>query len=130
MEQHKLKRSLARIVGLQAQQEEKRAVRKAVIVLATAAVALNVLASPSAAEARGGYWRGGIGPAVAGGLIAGAVIGGLASSAYAFAPDYGYYGARPYYGPPIGYAAPVYYGHPYYYRSSEYGGQPQPFPYP
>ena len=41
----------------------------------------------------GGGWRGpGFGP-VAGGLIAGAVIGGMASSAYAWAPGYGYYGA-------------------------------------
>jgi hypothetical protein len=62
-------------------------------------------------------------------LIAGAVIGGLASSAYAWGPGYGYaYGPGPYVVP--GYAAPAYYGYPYYYRSSEFGGQPLPYPYP
>jgi hypothetical protein len=63
--------------------------RKAAIVLATAgAFALTGVASPSPAQARGGF-----GPALAGGLIAGAVIGGLASSAYAWGPGYGgYYG--------------------------------------
>jgi hypothetical protein len=103
-------------------------VRKAVIVLATAAVALNGIALPSPAEARGGFWRGGFGPAIAGGLI----IGGLASSAYAWGPGYGYYGAYGprYYGPYAvpGYAAP--YGYPYYYDTSRFGGQPQGNPYP
>jgi hypothetical protein len=79
----------------------------------------------------GGGWRGpGFGP-VAGGLIAGAVIGGVASSAYAWAPGYGYYGG---YAPDYdrgcpergngeyyncgsyampGYGAPAYYGYGY-----------------
>ncbi|MGY4486517.1 hypothetical protein ACVWWR_005708 [Bradyrhizobium sp. LM3.2] len=39
-------------------------------------------------------------------MIAGAVFGGLASSAYAYGPGYGYYGYPGYYG---GYA-PAYYG--------------------
>jgi hypothetical protein len=58
--------------------------------------------------------------ALAGGLIAGAVIGGLASSAYAYGPGYGYYGgyAPAYYAPAYyggyydGYG-PAYYGYPY-----------------
>jgi hypothetical protein len=80
----------------------------------------------------GGGWRGpGFGPALAGGLIAGAVIGGLASSAYAWGPGYGYYDAyapvydrgcpEPGYGEYYncgayavpGYGAPAYYGYPY-----------------
>jgi len=114
----------------QAQQEEARVVRKSVVMLATAAVVLNGIALTSPAEARGGFGRGGFGPAIAGGLIAGAVIGGLASSAYAAGPGYyGGYGPG-YYGAYAGYA-PAYYGYPYYhYRSSEFGGQPQPYPYP
>ena len=81
--------------------------KKAILALATAAVVgFTALAAPSPAEAR---WRGGgFGPALAGGLIAGALIGGIASSAYAYGPRYGYYGgyAPSYYG---GYA-PAYYG--------------------
>jgi hypothetical protein len=81
--------------------------RTAAIGLATAgALVLAAIASPGPAEARGGFWRGGFGPGLAGGFIAGAVIGGLASSAYAWGPAYGYYG---------GYA-PAYYGYgPAYY---------------
>jgi hypothetical protein len=90
--------------------------RKAVLALVTAAtVGVAALAAPSPAHA----WRGGWGPGLAGGLIAGALIGGIASSAYAYGPGYGYYG-RPYgyYG---GGYAPAYYGgygyYPgYYYR--------------
>jgi hypothetical protein len=78
--------------------------RKAVLILATTAtLGFAALAAPAPAEARGGF-----GPGLAGGLIAGAVIGGLASSAYAYGPGYGYYGgyAPAYYD---GYA-PAYYG--------------------
>lgn len=69
--------------------------------IAAGVVALACIASPRPAEA----WRGRIGPGLAGGLVAGAVIGGLAgSSAYAWAPGYGYdYG---YYGPGYGYYGP------------------------
>jgi hypothetical protein len=79
--------------------------KKTALVLATAGVlGLSAVAAPTPAEAR---WRGGFGPALAGGLIAGAVIGGIASSAYAYGPGYGYYDGYPgYYG---GYA-PAYYG--------------------
>mgnify|MGYP003546485703 CR=1 FL=1 len=85
--------------------------------LATAAVVgFTALAAPSPAEA---HWRGrGFGPGLAGGLIAAAVIGGIASSAYAYGPRYGYYGgyAPAYYG---GYGyAPAYYG----YAPAYYGG--------
>ena len=95
--------------------------KKAAMALATAAVVgFTTLAAPSPAEA---HWRGGgFGPGLAGGLIAAAVIGGIASSAYAYGPRYGYYGgyAPAYYG---GYApayyggyAPAYYGYaPAYY---------------
>jgi len=97
--------------------------RKTALVLATAgAVGLAAVAAPRPAEA---HWRGGFGPALAGGLIAGAVIGGLASSAYAYGPyDYAY--APAYYGgydpyPWGGYTttyystgyAPAYYGYRY-----------------
>ena len=62
---------------------------------AAGVLALACIASPHPAEA----WRGRIGPGLAGGLAAGAIIGGLAaSSAYAWAPGYGYYGPY-YYGP-------------------------------
>jgi len=74
------------------------------------------LAAPTPAEAR---WRGGFGPALAGGLIAGAVFGGLASSAYAYGPGYGYYG------PGYGYYAPRYYGG---YAPAYYGGY-DPYPW-
>ncbi len=66
--------------------------RKAPLALAAAAVLglTATSAAPSPAEAR---WRGGgFFPGVAGGLIAGAVIGGIASSAYAYGPGYGYGG--------------------------------------
>src|SRR5262249_57395490 len=66
--------------------------RKAVSALATAAtIGVIALATPSPAHAWRGGW-GGWGPGLAGGLIAGAVIGGIASSAYAYGPGYGYYG--------------------------------------
>ncbi|MHC2625957.1 hypothetical protein ACVIW2_007989 [Bradyrhizobium huanghuaihaiense] len=79
---------------------------KTALVLATVGtLGLSAVAAPTPAEAR---WRGGFGPALAGGLIAGAVIGGLASSAYAYGPGYGYYG--PGYGYYGGGYAPAYYG--------------------
>jgi hypothetical protein len=89
--------------------------RKAAIVLATVgAVGVSALAAPTPAEA---HWRGGFGPALAGGLIGAAIVGGLASSAYAYGPGYGYPG---YYG---GYA-PAYYGSYGYYDGypGYYGG--------
>ena len=87
--------------------------KKAVLALATAAtIGVTALAAPSPAHAwRGGGW----GPGLAGGLIAGALIGGIASSAYAYGPGYGYYGG-PGYGDYGGYA-PAHYGG---YRSSYY----------
>ncbi|WP_439369963.1 hypothetical protein ACRQ5Q_33900 [Bradyrhizobium sp. PMVTL-01] len=79
---------------------------KTALVLATVGtLGLSAVAAPTPAEA---HWRGGFGPALAGGLIAGAVIGGLASSAYAYGPGYGYYG--PGYGYYGGGYAPAYYG--------------------
>ena len=72
--------------------------RRAPLVMAAAAtLGLATIAAPAPAQA----WRGGFFPGVAGGLIAGAVIGGIASSAYAYGPGYGYYD---------GYA-PGYYGY-------------------
>jgi hypothetical protein len=87
--------------------------KKTALVLATAAtLGLSAVTAPAPAEARGGF-----GPALAGGLIAGALIGGIASSAYAYGPGYGYYGgyAPAYYG---GYG-PAYYGG---YAPAYYGG--------
>lgn len=79
--------------------------KKTALVLATVgALGVSAVAAPTPAEAR---WRGGFGPALAGGLIAGAIFGGLASSAYAYGPGYDYYG--PGYGYYGGYA-PAYYG--------------------
>ncbi len=97
------------------------AMKKAVLALATAAtIGITALAAPSPAEARwrgGGWgWGGGWGPGLAGGLLAGALIGGIASSAYAYGPGYGYYGG-PAYGYYGGYA-PAYYG----YAPAYYGG--------
>src|ERR1700731_294894 len=94
--------------------------KKAVLALATAAtIGVTALVTPSPAQAWRGGW-GGWGPGLAGGLIAGAVIGGIASSAYAYGPGYGYYGgyAPAYYG---GYA-PAYYGGGY--APPYYGGDP------
>ena len=97
--------------------------KKTALALATAAtIGVSALVAPSPAQAwRGGGW----GPGLAAGLIGAAVIGGIASSAYAYGPGYGYYGgyAPAYYG---GYApayynygyAPAYYGG---YRSGYYG---------
>src|SRR3981081_4494894 len=94
--------------------------KKTALVLATAATLGLSAVAAAPAEARGGF-----GPGLAGGLLAGAVIGGIASSAYAYGPGYGYYGgyAPAYYG---GYApayggyaaydddyAPAYYGYRY-----------------
>jgi hypothetical protein len=105
--------------------------KKTVFALATAVtVGVTALAAPSPAEA---HWRGGgWGPGIAAGLIGAAVVGGLASSAYAYGPGYGYYGA-PYYG---GYA-PAYYGgygyNPYpsdgYVRTYYYSGSPAYYGY-
>ncbi|MDH2402492.1 hypothetical protein QCM77_21360 [Bradyrhizobium sp. SSUT18] len=79
--------------------------KKTALVLATVgALGVSAVAAPTPAEAR---WRGGFGPALAGGLLAGALIGGLASSAYAYGPGYGYYGYPGYYDD---YYAPAYYG--------------------
>nr|WP_249142256.1 hypothetical protein [Bradyrhizobium sp. AUGA SZCCT0160] len=87
---------------------------KKILALATAAtIGIGSLAASSPAEAR---WRGGgWGPGIAAGLIGAAVIGGIASSAYAYGPGYGYYGGYPGYG--YGYA-PVSYG----YAPGYYGG--------
>ena len=98
--------------------------KKAALALSTAAtIGVSALVAPSPAQAwRGGGW----GVGLAAGLIGAAVIGGIASSAYAYGPGYGYYGgyAPAYYG---GYApayynygyAPAYYGG---YRSGYYAG--------
>jgi hypothetical protein len=98
--------------------------KAAVVFSAAAVVAMTAVATPTPAEARGGW-----GPGIAGGLIAGALIGGLASNAYGYGPGYGYYGpgygyggyAPAYYG---GYAPAYYgYGRPYYgYRQAYYRG--------
>jgi hypothetical protein len=104
--------------------QEASDMKRAVLALTTAAtIGVMALAAPSPAQAwRGGGW--GWGPGLAAGLVGAAVIGGIASSAYAYGPGYGYYGgyAPGYYG---GYApaysnygyAPAYYGG---YRSSYY----------
>jgi hypothetical protein len=87
--------------------------RRAVLALATAAtIGVTALGTSSPAQA----WRGGWGAGLAGGLIAGALIGGIASSAYAYSPGYGYFG-----GPGYGY-----YGGPTYYSgyTPEYGYAP------
>jgi len=87
--------------------KRRKEMRKAALVLATAAtLGLTSVAAPTAAQARG-FGHHGFGPALAGGLIAGAVIGGLASSAYAYGPGYGYY-APAYYGGYYDDYAPVY----------------------
>ena len=90
--------------------------RKAVLALATAVtIGITTLAAPSPAEA---HWRGGgWGPGIAGGLIGAALIGGLASSAYAYGPGYGY-GGYPGYGYYGGYAPAYYDG----YAPAYYGG--------
>jgi hypothetical protein len=98
--------------------------KRAVFALATAAtLGVTALVTPSPAQAWRGGW--GWGPGLAGGLIAGAVIGGIASSAYAYGPGYGYYGG-PGYGYYGGYA-PAYggYASAYYndgYAPAYYGG--------
>jgi len=97
------------------EKREASDMKKAALALATAAtIGVTALVAPSPAQA----WRGGWGPGLTGGLIAGAVIGGIASSAYAYGPGYGYYGgyAPAYYG---GYA-PAYYD--YGYAPAYYGG--------
>ena len=99
--------------------------KKAVLALATVAtIGVTSMAAPSPAHAwRGGGW--GWGPGIAAGLIGAAVIGGIASSAYAYGPGYGYYG--PGYGYYGGYA-PAYYGgyapayYNYGYAPAYYGG--------
>src|SRR2546430_16293288 len=74
--------------------ERSTSMRKAPLALAAAAtLGLATIAAPAPAEARWGH--GGWGPGLAGGLLAGAIIGGIASSAYAYGPGYGYYGGSP-----------------------------------
>src|SRR6202012_5883911 len=99
--------------------------KKAVFALATAAtLGVTALMTPSPAQAWRGGW--GWGPGLAAGLIGAAVIGGIASSAYAYGPGYGYYGG-PGYGYYGGYA-PAYYGgyapayYNYGYAPAYYGG--------
>jgi len=91
--------------------------KKAALALATAAtIGVSALVAPSPAQAwRGGGW----GVGLAAGLIGAAVIGGIASSAYAYGPGYGYYGG-PGYGYYGGYA-PAYYGYGGY-APAYYGG--------
>lgn len=87
--------------------------KSALALVAAAAIGFTSLAVPSQADA---HWRGRGwgGPGIAAGLIGAAVIGGLASSAYAYGPGYGYYDGYPY-GYYDGYA-PAYYGYaPAYY---------------
>jgi hypothetical protein len=114
--------------------EKASDMKKAGLALATAAtIGVTVFMPPSPAQAWRGGW--GWGPALAGGLIAGAVIGGIASSAYAYGPGYGYYGGPGYGyygGPGYGYYgggyAPAYYGgyapayYHYGYAPAYYGG--------
>jgi len=76
--------------------------KPAIVLMTVGALALAAIASPDPAEARGRF-----GPAFAGGLVAGAIIGGLASSAYAWGPGYGYSGV---YAPNYGVYAPSYNG--------------------
>lgn len=71
-------------------------------------LAVTAVASPSPAHAR--YYH--YGPGIVGGLLAGALIAGIASSAYAYGPGYGYYGGPAYYG---GYYPSYYGGYPRYY---------------
>src|SRR5215475_8352623 len=99
--------------------------KKAVLALATVAtIGAATLAAPSPAHAwRGGGW--GWGPGIAAGLVGAAVVGGIASSAYAYGPGYGYYG--PGYGYYGGYAPGGYYGgyapaYSYGYGPGYYGG--------
>src|SRR5436190_23859149 len=108
-------------------QAQEETMRKAIMALATVAtIGCTALATTSPAEAywRGGGW-GGWGPGLAAGLIGAAVIGGIASSAYAYGPGYGYYG-YPGYGYGGGYYgggyAPAYYG--YGYAPAYYGAYP------
>jgi hypothetical protein len=106
-----------RTAGLKFREKREASdMKKAVLALATAAtIGVTALVAPSPAQA----WRGGWGPGLAGGLIAGAVIGGIASSAYAYGPGYGYYG-----GPGYGYYGG--YGPAYYGGYADYGGHAAP----
>ena len=110
---------------LKFREQEASEMRKAALTLATAAtIGVSALVAPSPAQAWRGGWGGGWGPGLAAGLIGAAVIGGIASSAYAYGPGYGYYGGPGYgyYGGPYGYSggyAPVYYGG---YAPAYYGG--------
>jgi hypothetical protein len=99
------------------EKREASDMKKAVLALVTAAtIGVTALVAPSPAQAwRGGGW----GPGLAGGLIAGAVIGGIASSAYAYGPGYGYYG-----GPGYGYYGG--YGPTYYGGYADYGSHAAP----
>src|SRR5258708_23696738 len=81
------------VAGMVDMKKDSSDMKKAGLALATAAtIGVTALVAPSPAQA----WRGGLGPGLAGGLIAGAVIGGIASSAYAYGPGYGYYGGTGY----------------------------------
>ena len=74
--------------------ERVKDMKRTVLALTTAVtIGMTALTATSPAEAR---WRGGgWGPGLAAGLVGAAVIGGIASSAYAYGPGYGYYGGYP-----------------------------------
>jgi hypothetical protein len=100
--------------------------KKTALVLGTVAtLAVATVAAPAPAEARNG-----IGPFI-GGLAAGALIAGVASSAYAYDPGYGYYGG-PYYGYApryVSYYGPGYYGGGWGWGGPRYYYRPRPVYY-
>lgn len=91
-------------------------------VVAAATLATAVIAMPTPADARRGWW----GPALIGGLFAGALIGSAFARPY-YGGYGGYYGGYGYpaYGGYYGYYRPAYYAPAYYapvYRPVYYGG--------
>ncbi len=84
--------------------------KKAVLVLATAAtIGITALVTPAQA------WRGGWRAGPAGGVIAGTVIGGIVAGVPAHGPGYCYYR-----GPSDNYPRGAYYG-PWCYMGYQYG---------
>lgn len=86
--------------------------KKIMMAIAAATLAVSSLAAPAPASAHDGF-----GPGLAAGLIGSAIIGGAIASGGGYGPGYGYYGGGPAY-----VVSPGYYGDCYWQRQRFWDG--------